>query len=91
MAERKRFEALPLSEIHQGCSRRLQDLVFANCGACSLRVGLHCSDCNIQVTGCLCTEYERFGNDEAWKRAVERYGEELAKEKARSAGLWVPE
>ena len=60
------------------------------CPQCSISILLHCSDCKIQVTGCLCTEVDRFGEDEAWKRAVERFGDELARERYRAAGLWVP-
>lgn len=60
------------------------------CHKCKMSVLLHCSDCKIQVTGCLCTEVDRFGNDEAWKRAVDRLGEEAARERMKAAGFWVP-
>jgi hypothetical protein len=55
-----------------------------------MQVILHCTECKIQVSGCLCTEIERFGEDEAWKRSVERYGEDMARERYRKAGLYVP-
>jgi hypothetical protein len=55
-----------------------------------MRVLVHCYECMIQVTGCLCTEYERFGQDEAWARAVARWGEQAARQRAEAAGLWVP-
>lgn len=65
-------------------------LVFDTCGKCKRQVGLHCAECKIQVTGCLCTEIDRFGNDVAWQKACERYGEELARQHYRQAGLYVP-
>lgn len=65
--------------------------VFDYCAKCKQKVGLHCSDCKIQVTGCLCTEVDRFGQDQAWLNAVERYGEEMARQHYRNAGLYVPE
>lgn len=85
-----RFMSMDVTDANAECRTR-GDYEFTNCPKCKLRVGLHCSTCKIQVTGCLCTEYERFGNDVAWQRAVERFGEEMAREKARAAGLWVPE
>lgn len=60
------------------------------CPVCLLRVLMHCTDCKIQVGGCLCTEVERFGKDEAWQRACDQFGEELARERYRRAGLWTP-
>lgn len=61
------------------------------CGKCKMPVMLHCSECKLQVSGCLCTEVERFGQDEAWRRAIDQMGEELAREKYRRAGFYVPE
>lgn len=72
------------------CPRR-DSFYKDSCGKCEMKVMLHCDDCKIQVTGCLCTEYERFGNDEGWRRAVDMFGEEIARERARKAGLWVPD
>lgn len=73
----------------QNCRVREQSYTTA-CPCCTMRVVLHCSDCKVQVTGCLCTEYARFGEDEAWKRAVARWGEDAARKRAEQAGLWVP-
>lgn len=84
-----RFPSMDLGAANNECRSRDQ-IVFDRCGKCSGRVGLHCSDCKIQVTGCLCTEVDRFGNDETWRRAVERMGEEFAREQFRRAGLWIP-
>ncbi len=85
----ERFIAMDMIEAKNECNRTDQ-VTFTNCPKCRYRVGLHCSDCHLQVTGCLCTEIERFGNDEAWLRSVERFGLEFAKERFRMAGLWVP-
>lgn len=95
-AKKQRFDSMELREANKHCTKVIrisgkQDFVFDNCPACTQRVGLHCAECKIQVTGCLCVEYDRFGNDEGWRRAVDRYGEEMARERARAAGLWVPE
>lgn len=79
------------SEAHDQCGpKNALEMVFDRCPKCKVKVGLHCAECRIQITGCLCTEVDRFGNDEAWLRAVDRFGEELAKEHYREAGLWVP-
>lgn len=88
--EPKPFPHMDMAQANSECNHRAHQ-VFDNCQMCKQRVGLHCAECVIQVTGCLCTEYERFGNDAGWKRAVDMFGEELARERARSAGLWVPD
>jgi hypothetical protein len=89
------FESAELRVAMANCNRnvrsgRAEPPRGANCPACTMRVMLHCFDCKVQVTGCLCTEYKRFGQDEAWKRAVARWGEQAARQRAESAGLWVP-
>lgn len=84
-----RFPWKDMADANAECARR--DCVdFTNCPNCKLRIGLHCLDCKIQVTGCLCTEIDRFGEDETWKRAVERFGAELARQHYARAGLFVP-
>lgn len=88
--EGRRFNAMTQAEANEECRYRAQQ-VSDKCGRCMMPVILHCASCTIQVTGCLCTEVDRFGQDEAWKRAVERFGEELARERYRAAGLFVPE
>ena len=84
------FTHMDLRDAQGECGRR-DDFVFDQCGKCGMRVGLHCSDCKIQVTGCFCTEIERFGNDEALKRMIERIGEEEAYVRARKLGIWTPD
>ena len=86
-----RFESMDLAAANTQCKPKPpEEMIFDNCGRCKLRVGLHCEECKIQVTGCLCTEVDRFGKDEAWLRAVDRFGEELARERMKEAGFWVP-
>lgn len=48
-----------------------------NCPVCGCQVILHCDDCYIQVTGCLCV----------WEAL---YGEEIAREKMIEQGFWLP-
>lgn len=48
------------------------------CQACRMQVILHCEDCKIQVSGCLCTE-------------IENHGELHAMERMRQRGIWLPE
>jgi hypothetical protein len=83
------FEAMDSVAANGQCSNRTGRHT-TSCKACTMRVVLHCDGCKIQITGCLCTEYKRFGNDEAWKRAVARWGETAARQRAEQAGLWVP-
>lgn len=86
-----RFAAMDKAKADNECGpKNAEEMVFDVCGKCRQKVGLHCSDCKIQITGCLCTEVDRFGNDVAWQNAVERYGEEMARERYRDAGLFVP-
>lgn len=85
-----RFPSMDVVNANNECKTR-DGYVFDQCPTCKMRVGLHCSGCKIQITGCLCTEVDRFGQDEAWRKAVERFGEEMARERYRNAGLYVPE
>lgn len=85
------FERADMNIANRECGPRPGSQVFDNCPVCSTRVALHCDDCKTQVTGCLCSEQERFGKDEAWRRAVQRWGHEVAKERLSAVGFWVPE
>lgn len=93
------FRSLALPEANAECSanivkgtlgREREKPRGAQCPACTMKVLLHCLECRVQITGCLCVEYARFGNDVAWQRAVARWGEEAARQRAESAGLWIP-
>lgn len=84
-----RYEAMEMAVANDQCRER-DSQQRRTCPQCQLPIMLHCSTCKIQVTGCLCTEIDRFGQDEAWKRAVEMFGEELARDRYRHAGLYVP-
>lgn len=85
----RRYESMTLDKANDECRSR-DSMDFQNCPECKMRVGLHCSDCKVQVTGCLCTEMDRFGQDEAWRRACERFGEDLARQHYLKAGLLIP-
>lgn len=75
-------------------------LLRSQCKACGMAVMLHCSGCQIQVTGCACLAIERYGVQEARKmlggdvvdKALrwQQDQEEKAKDEASRAGLWVP-
>lgn len=85
------FEHADMAEANRECGLRPGHQYKETCPRCKLPVMLHCRDCRVQVTGCLCSEVERFGNDEAWKRAVQRFGDEAARERMKEAGFWTPE
>lgn len=72
------------------CGIRFRQQVKTICPRCDSTVMLHCGNCKIQVTGCLCTEVDRYGNSEAMQRLIERLGPELAEEKLKAAGFWIP-
>lgn len=95
----ERFKSMDLGAAAQECSSPTIKENFVThddqggplrCPRCLQPVFLHCPMCKIQTTGCLCTEIDRFGQDEAWQRAVERYGAEIAKGHFQNMGLWVP-
>lgn len=84
-----RFEWMEMSDAAQECNTQRQQ-VGANCPACQLRVILHCTLCQIQVTACLCSTVDKWGQDEAFRRMVEQFGEEITREHYRRAGLIIP-
>lgn len=49
-----------------------------SCPVCGCQIILHCDECRIQVTGCLCV----------WE---ELYGAEIAREKMIEKGFWLPQ
>lgn len=90
-AKREPFKAVDITVANGNCANGNRPTgIGTSCPACQNRVILHCGDCKLQVTACLCSEYERFGQDAAWQRAVARWGEEAARQRAEMAGLWVP-
>lgn len=84
-----RYPSMDIMDAHKQCSRR-DSFCFETCPRCEMKVGLHCDQCKIQVTGCFCTEEDRFGSSEAIKRLIDRIGFDSAKEKLQKAGFWVP-
>ena len=84
-----RYPSMDIQAAHKECRRR-GGTCFANCPRCDMRVGLHCDECKIQVTGCFCTEEDRFGSHEAIQRIIERLGFEAAREKLLAKGFWIP-
>ena len=86
---RQPFDRMDQISADKECPSRAQQ-VFDNCGKCTQRVALHCSTCKIQVTGCMCSEIERFGEAEAVKRAFDRLDAEQARESLSKAGIILP-
>lgn len=89
-----RYEAMDQAKANAECNRRDARLL-ADCPRCKGRIVLHCDTCKIQITGCLCTEVDRFGAEaegitKIYERMVERVGEEEARKQMRTAGLWIP-
>lgn len=85
-----RFPSMDMAEANAQCGPRPRQQIRDKCPNCEGAVMLHCPDCKIQVTGCLCTEVDRFGQNEAVQRAMERYGEEEAERRLKAAGFWIP-
>lgn len=54
-----------------------QELVPDKCPVCAMTVLLHCNDCNIQISGCFCTEEMKQGTEKAKQKMLEN-------------GIWVP-
>jgi hypothetical protein len=60
------------------------------CGACKRTVMVHCDQCLIQVTGCLCTLIERMGPVEAYKTLARQVGQRDAQAAFKSFGYNLP-
>ena len=84
------FESMDLAKATESCNTPSAPRVGAECKSCEMRVILHCENCRVQITGCLDTEYARFGQEQAWARATARWGEDAARKRAEAAGLWTP-
>lgn len=57
----------------------------AKCAVCEMDVMLHCADCEIQITGCLCTAVERMNQAD-----FAQFKHELQLRKAKEAGIILP-
>ncbi len=77
-------------EASKECSPYKANIFFSECERCEMKVGLHCKDCKIQVTGCFCSDEDRFGKNEAVQKLIDRMGFEEAKAKLMRNGIWVP-
>lgn len=90
----ERFVAMEMSEANKQCGSRGQQH-FVQCAKCTSRVAIHCDDCKIQVTGCTCTEVDRFGSNAegiaaVYERMAKRVGPEAAQRQLQKAGFWIP-
>lgn len=90
----ERFVSMDMAKANEQCSsRRLQQR--DTCGKCDSPVIVHCAQCMIQVTGCVCTEVDRFGESaerikEIYDRMAEQVGPDVARARLTKAGFWVP-
>jgi hypothetical protein len=83
-----------VADANKECGVR-QGTHFTNCPKCQHRIALHCPNCKIQITGCLCTEIDRFGKEAEgiaiiYERMAKQVGDEEARKMLSKAGLWVP-
>lgn len=83
----KPFKHMAIPEANAECKRPYSrhNLVRTLCKVCEMDVMLHCSDCEIQITGCLCTAVERMTPED-----LHRFKEQVAQRRAREAGLRLP-
>jgi hypothetical protein len=67
------------------CGKR-RAIHTVRCGGCKRNVMLHCDQCRIQVTGCLCTLIERMEPIEAYKVLAKQVGQERARREMATFG-----
>lgn len=88
----QRFANKGLNEIApEDCERPYskQSAVRTQCPVCEWDLFLHCIDCKIQITGCLCTAIERMNQDDL--REFMAQLDERRRREAIAKGLWTPE
>lgn len=86
----KPYEFADSHKANRECGVKPGQQLPSTCPRCKRRVILHCAGCEVQISGCICTEVDRFGEDEAWQRATKRWGDKLARERMGEAGFWTP-
>lgn len=94
MDKTDRYVAMDQAKANNECSAR-KSQSRSMCPKCESPIFLHCLNCKIQITGCTCTEIDRFGTEaegvaQIYERMAERMGEEEARKQMRKAGLWIP-
>lgn len=89
-ARTERYPAMEMAQANEQCGPRPNMQYRATCPKCDSAVILHCRNCNIQVTGCLCTEVDRFGSSVALERLMQRVGYEQAVARMTKAGFYIP-
>ena len=73
------FPQMAMPEANAECRPFVKDrAVNEKCPVCTMQIVLHCADCKIQVSGCLCTEEKNHGPEIARQRMIDR-------------GIWLPE
>lgn len=83
----KPFRHMDLASASADCGRPYNRnfVKRTQCKVCEMDVILHCSSCEIQITGCLCTAVERMSPDE-----LRQFREQVRRKQARDAGLILP-
>lgn len=82
-----RFRTMETSKAVKECGRPYDrsKVKQTKCPACDMTVILHCTDCEIQITGCLCTAMERMSDEE-----FADFKRQIQEKKAKQSGLWLP-
>lgn len=83
----KPFRHMDIPTADTECGRKWdkKKAVLTTCAVCEMQVYLHCSDCNIQVTGCLCVAVERMSPEE-----LQQFKEQIKRKRAQEAGIVLP-
>lgn len=89
-----RYASMDMGKANEECRARDQ-IIRSTCPKCDSPIMLHCNGCKIQVTGCVCTEVDRFGTEgerikEIFDRQAEMFGEDEARRRMQQAGFWIP-
>lgn len=81
-----------VSDADRECGKRRHPHTVA-CGACKRSVLIHCDECRIQITACLCTLIERMEPIEAYRTLAQQVGQIEAQRQFKSFGYnlpWLP-
>lgn len=81
------FERMDTAQAVRKCGRAFDKNKVARvkCKVCDMDVILHCTDCEIQITGCLCSAMERMSDEE-----FAQFKQQIERKRLQSKGLWLP-
>lgn len=85
----KPFQRMSLGDIIEkhACPRPYSKIHVKRdiCPVCEMDVYLHCGDCLIQITGCLCTAVDRMSTEE-----LHEFQAEIRRRRAKESGIILP-